>query len=259
MTTVLADDPYVAFAPYYDSYTEHPAFARWITGLEELARRHGLRGTRLLDAGCGTGRSLVPLVERGYDATGCDGAAEMLAVAERKLGDRARLVRADLVDLPVLGAFDLVMCLNDVLNCVLDPDDLARVLENLAANLAPGGILVCDANLVTAYRETFATTHLRDRGDCLHVWCGEATPDFPEGEVATALHEIFVRGEGDRWRRASFRHVQRHHPLALMVDLIDRAGLELLDVLGDDDGVRDGSPPDPARHQRAIFVCRRSG
>jgi SAM-dependent methyltransferase len=252
-----AADAYDALAPNYDAYTFHPAFRHWITGLEALARRHGARGRRLLDAGCGTGRSLVPLVELGYDATGVDASAEMLALAAGKLGDRARLVVADLAELPVLGAFDLVTCLNDVVNCIVDRDDLGRTFAGLAANLAPDGVLVFDANLISAYRTVFAGTHVRDRGDGYFVWRGETAPDVPEGEVAVATHESFVREDGDRWRRTTSRHVQRHHPHDVIAELLDAAGLEIVDLLGDDDGVRDGTAPDPGRHGKAIYVTRR--
>jgi SAM-dependent methyltransferase len=248
---------YAALAPYYDAYTDHPAFRHWITGLEELARRYGVHGNRLLDAGCGTGKSLLPLLERGYEITGVDGSEEMLALAAGKVGDRVQLVHADLTDLPVLGEFDLITCLNDVSNCILDPADLGRAYERLAANLAPGGVLVFDASLVSIYRTAFATTHVRDRGDHYFVWRGEGTEDFEEGDVTAATHEVFVRQEGDVWRRMACRHVQRHHPHALLVELLDAAGLEIVALLGDDDGVRDGSPPDPERHLKAIYVTRR--
>lgn len=246
-----------AMAAQYDAYTDHPAFRHWITGLEEEARRHGVRGRRLLDAGCGTGKSLLPLLERGYDVTGCDASAGMLAQARAKVGDRATLVQADLTELPDLGEFDLVTCLNDVCNYVRDPGDLARVLQRLAAHLAPGGVLVFDANLVSAYRTTFATTHRRERDGSIFVWIGETSAELPEGGTASALLETFVEGDDGRWDRHTCRHVQRHHPHEEVVAALDGAGLEIAALLGDDDGVRDGTAPDPARHLKAIYVTRR--
>jgi SAM-dependent methyltransferase len=252
-------DVYAALAPYYDAYTDHPAFRHWITGLEELARAHGVHGRRLLDAGCGTGKSLAPLVERGYAATGVDGSEEMLAQAGRRLGDAVRLVHADLAELPVLGEFDLITCLNDVCNCILDPDELGRAFAGLAANLAPDGVLVFDASLISIYRTVFAATHVRDRGDRYFVWHGESAADVQEGAIVAATHEVFVRQDDEMWRRMSCRHLQRHHPHELVVELLGAAGLEVVELLGDDDGVRDGTPPDPERHLKAIYVTRRCG
>jgi SAM-dependent methyltransferase len=220
---------YDAMAPYYDAYTDFPVYRNWITGLEELARQHGVRGRRLLDAGCGTGKSLLPLIERGYEATGCDQSTGML----------------------------LITCLNDVCNCVLDPADLTRVLQRLAANLAADGVLVFDASLISAYRTIFATTHQREREGSVFTWVGEASPDLPEGAIASARLDMWVEGDDGRWDRLWCRHLQRHHPHDEIVAALDVAGLEIVELLGDDDGVRDGTAPDPARHLKAIYVVRR--
>lgn len=252
-----AADTYNAMAAYYDGYTDHPAYRHWITGLEALARRHGVRGRRLLDAGCGTGKSLLPLLERGYDVTACDGSAGMLARAEAKVGDRVQLVHCDLTELPDLGSFDLITCLNDVCNCVLDPSDLARVLRRLGDSLAPGGVLVFDASLISVFRTAFASTHQRERDGHVFVWVGEGSSTMPEGGVASARLDAFVEGDDGRWTRCGCRHVQRHHPHAEIVRALDAAGLEIVELEGDDDGVRDGSPPDPERHLKAIYVVRR--
>lgn len=248
---------YDAMAPYYDAYTDFPVYRNWITGLEELARQHGVRGRRLLDAGCGTGKSLLPLIERGYEATGCDQSTGMLARARAKLGDRARLVQTPLTEVPDLGPFDLITCLNDVCNCVLDPADLTRVLQRLAANLAADGVLVFDASLISAYRTIFATTHQREREGSVFTWVGEASPDLPEGAIASARLDMWVEGDDGRWDRLWCRHLQRHHPHDEIVAALDVAGLEIVELLGDDDGVRDGTAPDPARHLKAIYVVRR--
>jgi ubiquinone/menaquinone biosynthesis C-methylase UbiE len=72
---------YDALAPHYDAFTAHPEYASWVRRLESLARRHGLNGRRALDLGCGTGASLLPLVELGYEVVGCDASAGMVEQA----------------------------------------------------------------------------------------------------------------------------------------------------------------------------------
>ncbi len=77
------------FADYYDRFTAHHDYELWMDRLERLALTHGLRGRRLLDVACGTGKSLLPLLDRGYEAVGCDLSERMLARAAPKVAGRA--------------------------------------------------------------------------------------------------------------------------------------------------------------------------
>src|SRR5829696_4235844 len=156
MTLTLESDAaraYAVLAPAYDLLTAEYAYGPWLAAIERLARRHGLSGRRLLDVGCGTGKSFLPLLDRGFDVCACDISPEMVAEAEHKAGGRAAVHVADMRRLPVLGAFDLITCLDDGINHLLDRDEVADALSGLRENLAPGGLLVFDVNTLAAYRE----------------------------------------------------------------------------------------------------------
>jgi ubiquinone/menaquinone biosynthesis C-methylase UbiE len=57
---------YEAFAPFYDLYTSDHGHDEWMADIDSILRRQGLVGQRLLDVACGTGRSLIPMLRRGY-------------------------------------------------------------------------------------------------------------------------------------------------------------------------------------------------
>src|SRR4051812_41745417 len=138
------EDPTIAayeqLAPYYDRYTHDFSHEPWLAYVEEISLRHGLRGSRLLDVGCGTGKSFVPMLERGYDVTACDLSPSMVAQARERARGRAEVLVADARDLPLLGRFDLVTCIGDALNYILSEEDLRLAFEGIARNLRPGGI-----------------------------------------------------------------------------------------------------------------------
>jgi ubiquinone/menaquinone biosynthesis C-methylase UbiE len=92
---------YAVLAPAYDLLTAEYAYGPWLTAIERVAREHGLRGHRLLDVGCGTGKSFLPLLERGFEVTACDISPEMVEMDRQKGGGRARVHVADMRDLPV--------------------------------------------------------------------------------------------------------------------------------------------------------------
>ncbi len=103
LTTDLNPSAYDAFAPFYDRFTAASDYERWAGQVLELAERHGLRGRSVLDLACGTGKSFLPLLRRGYEVTGSDFSPAMLAEAALK-APGVRLVPADLRRLPALGA-----------------------------------------------------------------------------------------------------------------------------------------------------------
>src|SRR2546421_6661629 len=113
-------DAYHDLAPFYDGFTAGYAYDGWLSRLEALAQAQGLAGRRLLDVGCGSGKSFLPLLERGYEVTACDISPAMVEEARRKVTGRARVVVADMRSLPALGEFDLITCLDDAVNYLLD-------------------------------------------------------------------------------------------------------------------------------------------
>ncbi|HEX4914520.1 MAG TPA: methyltransferase domain-containing protein, partial [Vicinamibacterales bacterium] len=95
-----------------------------------------LAGRVVVDGGCGTGRYLRELQERGADAIGIDLSGDMLA---RARAVTPRLLRADMCAMPIDSAcVDLVVCglaLGDV-------PDLEPALVEMARVLRPGGSIV---------------------------------------------------------------------------------------------------------------------
>jgi SAM-dependent methyltransferase len=245
---------YDAFAPYYDAFTadsDYDAFAR-----ETLAqaRRHGLRGERLLDLACGTGKSFVPFLERGFSVTACDFSTAMLAEAARR-GPGARLVHADIRALPELGRFDLITCFDDALNYLLDEDELVAAFNGMRASLAPGGIAVFDLNSLLAYRTTFASHAVSESDDLIFAWRGSSTPDADPGCEALARLDIFAPSGGELYSRVAVTHRQRHFPGPRVELLLRRAGLECLSAWGVLPDCSLVEPPDESVHPKVVYTA----
>ncbi len=153
--TSEAAESYASLAPFYDRFTAHHDYESWTAHLEAAAIEHGLAGRAHLDVACGTGKSFLPFLKRGYRVTACDISAEMLAAARAKAPE-ATIERWDMRELPVLGRFDLVTCLDDSLNYLLEVGDLESALAGLARNLAPDGVCLFDLNTLSAFRTDFA-------------------------------------------------------------------------------------------------------
>lgn len=97
-------------------------------------------GRHVLDAGCGSGPTLVDLINGGATAVGIDGSQAMLDIARERLGPEAELRVADLGDpLPFGDAvFDDVIC-SLALHYL---EDWQPPLAEMRRVLKPGGRLI---------------------------------------------------------------------------------------------------------------------
>jgi SAM-dependent methyltransferase len=246
---------YDALAPAYDAFTADHRHELWVPAIGRLARRHGLAGRRVLDVACGTGKSFLPLLERGYAVTACDLSPEMARRAARK-APAARVRVADMRELPVLGSFDLVTCLDDALNYLLHGDELHDTLAGFARQLEPGGLAVWDVNTLSLVRSSFAGDWVAERGEWFFCWRGTATPAVAAGAVVEARVDAFRR-RGTTWTRTTSRHRQRHWPLRELERAAEEVGLEILEVLGQRRGAELEPEIDEDRHIKAVFIARR--
>jgi SAM-dependent methyltransferase len=254
-----AERTYEAMAPVYDDFTAHHDYEGWLADLLVALQAHGLKGKRLLDVGCGTGKSFMPMLPRGWQVTGCDISAAMIERAREKAGEAARLEVADMLELPRFGEFDLIWALDDAINYLLSPTELERALAGMRANLAAAGLLLFDVNELLAYRTFFAETEVVERGSRRLVWKGLAAADVAPGSICESRLEVLPGDGGEEAAAAPvLTHRQRHFPEAEVLAALERAGLECLDVYGIyTDGILK-QPLDDTIHTKAIYIARRS-
>lgn len=256
--TTPAREAYERLAPVYDLLTEGYDHPTWLGELEALALAHGLPGKRLLDLACGTGKSFLPMLERGYSVAACDVSPAMVEIAREKvLPGEVELFVADMRDLPALEEVDLVTCLDDAVNYLLGDDDLTRALGCVERVLAPGGLAVFDVNTLATYRSSFASDFALEGGASFLCWRGAASKEHAEGEVAEAAIEVFEEEPDGRWSRVTSRHLQRHRPLGEMREAIDAAGLELAAVRGQARGGRLEPYAGELAHPKLVYLVRK--
>jgi len=173
--------------------------------IEALLRETG--GTRVLDAGCGTGRVAIELAARGFTVLGVDADPAMLTAARAK-APQLTWIEADLVatvaaltsgttgasgasGASVTDRFDVVALAGNVM-IFLDRGTEAAVVAQLAATLAPGGLLVAGFQLVTGrlslprYDEIAASAGL----ELVHRWATWDRQPFDGGDYAVSVHRL---------------------------------------------------------------------
>jgi SAM-dependent methyltransferase len=249
-------DPYDRLASAYDVLSAGYDHERWLAALVALLKDCGLAGRDVLDVGCGTGASALPLLADGFRVTGVDRSEGMLEIARRRLGEDVELVRADMRGLPRLGAFDVVACLDDGLNHLLSGADLQAALESMARNLAPGGLVVFDLNTLPTLRSVFSSDWATERDDAVVVWRGIGDEALEPGGV-TAAEISVLRPVDGVYGREQVTVTERHHPLDEVLDRLWRAGLEPAAIRGQHRGGRLEAGASEDVHHKLVIVARR--
>ena len=244
------------FAGVYDAIYAAPDFlAAQLAFLESAFS--GVSGL-FLDAGCGTGRHLVPLCKRGYRAVGVDISPAMLGVARASLtaaGLAGSLVRGDLCALPFGPVFGGILCLDSPLALILADDDLAAALAALHRSLRPGGLLVAE---VFDYVGTLGA-------EPIAPWTGSFPA--PRGQIAIRESHRFDRTAGiwEMTQEFSVRRVAQQESFAITHRLrmrsadayaaaFEAAGFLVEELLA----FYPGAPAESLSERRMIFLARRS-
>jgi SAM-dependent methyltransferase len=244
-------DAYDALAGVYDLFAHDYDHDLWLARLLEAAGAGGPGdGRRVLDVGCGTGRSFVPLQRRGWAVSACDLAPGMVRAARAKADQRHRVFAADMRRLGGDGGFDLVTCLDDALNHLLDDCAAGDALRGMARRLAPGGLVVFDVNTRRTYDTAFTGAEAFEVQGHRFAWQGEgADPSGPDRFAAT------VRARTPGGEAIAVRHLQRHHDPARLTAQLRAAGLEPVAVLGQRTGCRIERGADERRHTKTVLVA----
>jgi SAM-dependent methyltransferase len=251
-----AEIAYDAIAPVYDDFTAHHDYEMWLGNLLPKLEANGLEGRRLLDVGCGTGKSFIPMMERGWEVTACDISAAMVELARAKVGGAVELSVADMRELPSFGEFDLVWCLDDAVNYLLDGEELERSLRGMGRNLAGGGLLMFDVNTLAVYRTFFAEEVVVERDGRRLIWKGQSGAGAGPSSICEARFEVEpLPGEPPI---PVATHRQRHFPEAEVLAALESAGLECLDVYGHHYDAVPKQPLDEVEHTKAVYIAQRA-
>jgi SAM-dependent methyltransferase len=158
---------------------------------------------RVLEAGCGRGALAAALTELGYDVTGVDRDAEMVAAA----GERGvPVIEADVRD--VSGEYDVVLFTRSLHHA----EDLDGILAHAVTLLTPGGQVIIE-EFAWERVDDAAAAFLYDNRALL-VATGLLDADTPTGDLLDA----WVAG-----------HESLHQATAMLAAL-NRAGSELTTV-----------------------------
>ena len=216
---------YSDFARVYDMFIDAP-YDEWVDYLEEIWRKCGLSPEVICDLGCGTGSLTARLAGRGYSTIGVDISADMLAIAQQK-DNKTLFLQQDMRNFELYGTVDVITCLCDSLNYILDVDEVRRVFALAANYLNPGGLFVFDVNTPHKYANVLAdNTFARTEDAGAYIWENFYDDETGLNEYALTIFEQ----RGDTYERIEEVHTQKAHGDEELRQALELAGLELVGV-----------------------------
>jgi SAM-dependent methyltransferase len=164
------------------------------------AQRIGDPGTLALDAMCGAGRVLVPLVARGFKVHGADGSPSRIARCGEKLAAQSlatTLFRQDVAALNVPFRYGAAYVAGSAFDAIVDPASAVEALERLRAHLVAPGTLVVACHVPATSLQRLAAPLVEVR-----------TAKLEDGSQVSLRSET-VWTEGARSMRSQRRYSQR--------------------------------------------------
>jgi SAM-dependent methyltransferase len=234
---------YERFSRFYDAAMDDPGpRARRVQGFID---RYRPGPASLLELGCGTGSILTRLTP-GPTLTGLDRSPGMLAIAAQKVPE-ARLIEGDMASFSLDERFDVVLCVFDSLNHLVDFDQWRSMFAAVHHHLHEGGLFCFDVN---------TTGELRRLGD--------EPPWVHDLEDNVMIMDVTAAEDGlSSWHIQIFEHVGVSQyllheevigELAVTLSRIRSALAEGFDLL--EEAGENGDPPTD-ESMKAHFAFRR--
>ena len=230
---------YTELAWAYDLIINKPV-ERWCGFIHGILQQQGIPpGGRVLDAGCGTGDYAIRLGRRGYRVLGLDTSAEMISQAgskDRGSTGNVQFLEADLLEMPVLPAFDAILC-RGVLNDLTSDDDRRHIFPAFAVALRKKGLLILDVrdwdrSLVSKKAQPLSQRRVAtDRGEL--IFRSETGCD--EGGHRLLIRETSELISGGTTKHTSFDLAMRCWTTDELTGSLSAAGFSVIKLLGDYD------------------------
>lgn len=257
---------YDTFGADYDRFVNWPSRLAvelpWIE--QQLQALPGAKDTpvHVLDAACGTGMHAIALAQKGYLAAGADLSAVMIEQARQNAAAAGVQVRFEAVGFGALTqtfgrqTFDALLCLGNSLPHVLSPAELATTLEDFAACLRPGGLLIVqnrNFDAVMARRDRWMEPQAHQEGEEERIFVRFYDFD-PDGLITFNILTLKREGTAGWTQQTS---ATRLRPLleAELRTALRAAGLDEISSYGN----MSGMPFDPQASGNLVMTARRRG
>lgn len=242
---------YENLASFYDRLiTEDIDYNRIASYILKAADRNNISRNKYLDIACGTGMVLEKMYKCFKEVWAVDYSLEMLSEAEVKLrGEKnIRFIHQNMVDLELHEGFDIITCVLDAVNYILEEKEIIQFFSRIYEHLNEGGIFIFDINSYYKLSEVMGNnTYTYDTEELFYCWENEF-----DNDILNMYLTFFLR-EGEYYKKFQEEHVERAYREEFIEGIIKRTGFTIISKT--EDYNEDITPRDSS--ERIVYILKR--
>jgi len=200
---------YGEFASVYDIMQYDVDYENWIEQIKAIATKYFKGPRSMLELACGTGTIGIGLSKRGFLVEALDISEDMSTVAQSKAYDagvKMRFYHQDMVTFNTKKTYDVVFCMCDGLNYILDEASVGTVFKNVEKHLNPGGLFICDLSSKYKLKEVIGNSTFAETFDhAAYIWENE----FDEHTNQLAFTLTLFKEDDEGYQRFEEFHTQK--------------------------------------------------
>lgn len=233
---------YESFAYYYDSLMDEQFYEDY----HNFIKQHANYST-VLELGCGTGAMAIRLAKEDTLVYATDLSTDMLEVARiNALQENVSLLlgRVDMSDFSVDTTVDLVLCLCDSINYILDIEGVENTFINSFKALRSGGTFIFDVD--SLYKMHTILKDYKEESDDEEFYFQWTVTQIAHGKISHQI-KIIDKINDDHIEEV---HVQQTYEKEVYITLLEKVGFKNIQLYSDFGKYQE-------KCERIIFVCNK--
>ncbi|GFZ30565.1 S-adenosylmethionine-dependent methyltransferase [Clostridium zeae] len=220
-------DSYNKFANLYDQLIYEDINYNSISDfILDLCKNNNINYEYYLDLACGTGNVAAILGKNFKNIFLVDSSDSMLINADKKFREermKCKIVCQDMSELSLNRKFDLVTCVLDSTNYILDIEDLRNYFLSVKRHMSENGIFVFDINSYYKLSDILGNNIFTyNSEEIFYTW-----ENIFEDEIVEMNLTFFVKN-GELYERFEEIHEERAYKEDFIESMVKDAGFEII-------------------------------
>ncbi|MGL5821370.1 MAG: methyltransferase domain-containing protein [Sarcina sp.] len=195
--------------------------------LLNVAKKENVKFDNYLDLACGTGNVGIHVCKEFNENYFVDLSEDMLTEVEQKLRDndiKAKILCQDMCELDLNNKFNLISCVLDSTNYILEDEDLEDYFRGVYNHLDNSGVFIFDINSYYKLSEILGNNiYTYDNEEIFYTW-----ENIFEDDIVEMSLTFFVK-DGYMYERFDEVHEERAYREEEIEAIIKKIGFKIID------------------------------